>query len=106
MNENISIYSQLPNELIRHVFSYDNRFKHRNGRWMTQISKQDDRYSVLHTINRRIHTYERASYTSYVVVGNLIITIFWGLYSNSNWNKIDYYYKFFNTNTYEIYTLW
>lgn len=68
MSEDISAFVRLPDELIRHVFSYDDRFKHRNGQWMTQISKQDGRYSVLQTINRRIHTYERAPYTSYVVV--------------------------------------
>ena len=101
MIEDISVFNQLPDELIRHVFSYDDRFKHRNGMWMTQISKQDARYSVLRTINRRIRIEDKSST---LLFGNMFVVIYWGYPTNRH--QIEYYYMIIDKeNLYYIHTL-
>lgn len=42
----------LPQDIIRHIISYSDAVKYRNGKYMNQISKEDERYILLQTIPR------------------------------------------------------
>ena len=98
----INMFNQLPHELIRLIMSYDDRFKYRNGQWMTQIPKNDKRYSLLQNIERDII---HESDNSCIYVGeNCFITIFWGYRTNEMYNNVEYYYGF-NNQKCGIYTL-
>ena len=41
------IFNSLPQEIIHHILSYNDAIKHRNGKYMNQISKTDKRYELL-----------------------------------------------------------
>jgi hypothetical protein len=84
--------SFLPEDVVFHILSYNDRIKYRNGKYMNQISNDDKRYKLLLTIppimvNRYYeHVYEmvycydicyRPIYTSLCVDlehGNVIYT--------------------------------
>lgn len=46
----ITIFQQLPNEILHIIFSYDDRIKYRNGKFINQISKTDKRYKLIMAI--------------------------------------------------------
>lgn len=48
--------SDLPQEIIRHILSYSDAFKWRNGKYIGQIPKNDRRYKLLQKIPRQIIT--------------------------------------------------
>ena len=39
-----------PLEIVHRILAYDGRIKYRNGKYMNQISPEDDRYEMLLTI--------------------------------------------------------
>ena len=41
-----------PEEIVNHILSYTGIIKERNGRYMGQIDKKDDRYAILKEIQR------------------------------------------------------
>lgn len=41
-----------PEEIVNHIISYTGIIKERNGRYMGQIDKKDERYAVLQEITR------------------------------------------------------
>ena len=47
-------FSSLPIDIVHHILSYTGVMKHRNGKYMVQISKSDERYNLLHKIQREI----------------------------------------------------
>ena len=49
-------FDYLPREIIRHILSYSNAFKIRNGKYIGQIPKNDRRYNLLQKIPRQIIT--------------------------------------------------
>lgn len=89
-NKDIKIYTKLPNDIIQFILSYDVRFKYRNGKFMSQIPKIEQRYEILNTIQRK---YDKKLQYDYIHVNkNFTITIFWGYGINKY--HIDYYYYF------------
>jgi hypothetical protein len=46
----MSIFRNLPNELIHIILLYDGKIKYRNGKYMNQILRHDTRYKILQTI--------------------------------------------------------
>ena len=40
----------LPLEIVHRILEYDGRIKYRNGKYMNQICKDDDRYKMLQSI--------------------------------------------------------
>jgi hypothetical protein len=42
--------NRLPLDVIHRILEYDGRMKYRNGKYMNQIPKDDDRYDLLKTI--------------------------------------------------------
>jgi hypothetical protein len=43
-------YNNLPSDIVRYILAYDGRFKYRNGKYMTQISADDERYKLIKNI--------------------------------------------------------
>jgi len=50
---NTKLWNQIPNDIIQNILVYDDRFKFRSGKWMTQLSKNDERYKILKTIPKK-----------------------------------------------------
>jgi hypothetical protein len=44
------IFKDLPQDIISHILLYNNSIKYRNGKYMNQISKTDERYKLLKRI--------------------------------------------------------
>ena len=47
-------YKDLPDEIIHHILSYNDTIKLRNNKYMNQIIKNDQRYTILCQIPREI----------------------------------------------------
>ena len=60
--------NQLPLEIVHRILEYDGRIKYRNGKYMNQICKDDDRYQMLLTVP------EILSYPNHLQWGYLIIS--------------------------------
>ncbi len=97
----IDMFNNLPDDLQRIILSYDDRFKYRNGQWMTQIPKKDHRYDVIKRVNRRM--VNRDGILFIVLGSECHLTMFWG-YSRTN-ITIDCYYRFVKQKCNEIYIL-
>ena len=48
------LFSYLPTDIIHYILSYNETLKHRNGKYMGQISKSDKRYELLLKIPRTL----------------------------------------------------
>ncbi len=99
----VEIFNKLPNELLQMIMSYDDRFKYRNGKWISQIPKSDSRYNVIKNINRTIVVTHNM--ISFIILGKEChLTIFGGFANHRI--SIDYYYRFVKYNYNRIYRLW
>jgi hypothetical protein len=62
-------YTSLPTDIIHHIIEFDGQMKYRYGKYMNQIPKNDERYSMLHNIkqpnklvfNELLHYYVKLS---------------------------------------------
>ena len=94
------LFSSLPIDIIHHILSYIGTLKHRNGKYMGQISTSDKRYELLLKIPRKIcympyiSTITANFYSLYV---NNFLTIFVIQLSYTN-PIIMYNYVFVNQN--------
>jgi hypothetical protein len=83
------MFNKLPEELVRLILSYDERFKYRNGIWMNQIPKNDKRFSLLGKINRNIAITHKITSVS---LGRKCVLMIFPEYRM--YNAITYYYIF------------
>lgn len=94
-------FNKLPQDVLCVIMSYDSRFKYRNGDWIYQIPKNDERYRLLKTINRVNIVRDKISH---IVIGpECHLTIFWD-YSINN-REIDCYYRFVKNKCNMIYKI-
>jgi hypothetical protein len=74
-----TIFQRLPFEIVQHILTYEGTIlKERNGKYMKQIVKTDERYEILKTIpiknlifNHNMGTYVRVRFTA----NNLAMTM-------------------------------
>jgi hypothetical protein len=67
-----SIFQRLPNEIVKYILTYEGTIlKERNGKYMKQIVKTDERYELLTQIpikqvifNHNMGTYVRVRFTA------------------------------------------
>ena len=88
------LFSYLPTDIIHHILSYNETLKHRNGKYMGQISKSDKRYELLLKIPRKFNniTNEFDDYYYYLHV-NKLLTIRVYLFFNVRPPEYDYCFK-------------
>ena len=58
----------LPLEIVHRILEYDGRIKYRHGKYMNQISKNDDRYEMLLTVPKIETCYNH--YLCMTITGN------------------------------------
>ena len=94
------LFSYLPTDIIHHILSYIGTLKHRNGKYMGQISTSDKRYELLLKIPRKICYMPSISTISanyYYLYVNNFLTIYGIQYSYTNPITV-YNYVFVNQN--------
>ena len=89
------LYSKLPIELIYHILLYTGIVKYRNGKYIDQIPKTDERYKLVNSIPRLRVFHIANKYILYVTLKTAsnhckLISI---KYDFEN-NKIEYAYTF------------
>ena len=97
------LFSYLPTDIIHYILSYNETLKHRNGKYMGQISKSDKRYELLLKIPRKIcHIPSISTITAnyYYLYVNNFLTIYEIQYSYTNpmYTYAWYNYVFVNQN--------
>ena len=98
------LFSFLPTDIIHHILSYTGVLKHRNGKYMGQISTSDKRYEFLLKIPRKIYYIPSISSMSanyYYLFVNNFLTIYEIHYSNSHQPKYNYIFDNRKIITYE-----
>ena len=65
------LFSSLPTDIVHHILSYNETLKHRNGKYIGQISTTDKRYKLLLKISRKIYTFA-TNYGYFVKVNDLL----------------------------------
>ena len=94
----VMLFSSLPTDIIHHILSYIGKLKHRNGKYMGQISTSDKRYELLLKIPRKIcHIPSISTITAnyYYLYVNNFLTIYEIHYSYKN-TSVMYNYVFVN----------
>ena len=92
------LFSYLPLDIIHHILSYNGVVKLRNGKYIGQISKSDQRYELLRKIPRNINRWGRdwfAPNSMYKIYVNKHLTIL--IWIEHNTNQPEYNYRINNT---------
>ena len=86
------LFSSLPMDIIHHILSYNEVVKLRNGKYMGQIPKTDERYELLLKIRRIFTQYVQNFY--YIIYVGELLTIKISLWNNNT--QTQYIYRFKN----------
>ena len=87
-------FSSLPIDIVDHILSYTGVLKNRNGKYMNQLSKTDERYKMLLTIQRNFFN-ENNKYGDYCYFlrVNELLSIHVYLYFYELPPEYDYWFK-------------
>lgn len=91
-----NIWKKLPNEIIDLIIKFDGRMKCRNGVYMNQIDKKDERYQLLRSMARK-EFYEtklnigRQTY----MINNRFLRETFVFFRNKRYNDYQYYTIYF-----------
>ena len=88
------LFSSLPTDLVHHILSYTGTVKMRNGTYMGQIPKTDERYELLRNISRNV--VKHLGYLLYVNKNLLIRIIIY--HFSTTIVEYEYYFGCSNTN--------
>lgn len=69
----MQLFANLPDDMINHVFEYDERYVIRVGKIIRRISKTDERYELLKMIPTKSEIIDRDTQTYYVFTHTSII---------------------------------
>lgn len=86
------MFSNLPIDIINHILVYTGIVKYRNGKYIYQIPKTDNRYNLLDTIPRYRLCHINNKYILYVYLHVNRITRFIEVKHNLTNNTIEYRY--------------
>lgn len=93
-------FSFLPEDIVYHILSYSDTIKYRNGKYMNQICKQDERYSILRKITpiraNIVYSHVYETYTS----------TYSGLFVDLENNSVVYTFCYDMEKHPDIYHLW
>ena len=92
---------RLPVELVHHILEYDGRMKYRNGKYMNQITKDDDRYKMLQQIPQ-IVTYTHNHHLWYITIYSLDKQCCFVKY-NCDWSSETPYIHSYSTHEISVY---
>jgi hypothetical protein len=102
----ISIWINLPKDILNKILDYDDIIKYENGKYINKISKSDERYTIVNSVNRNVD-YLLSNY-SYLKVNehfNIYIIEYDQRHSSDNESVrrkvVKYIYNFYKKNKYE-----
>ena len=102
----VMLFSSLPTDIIHHILSYIGTLKHRNGKYMGQISTSDKRYELLLKIARIIVDISSMSsipaYYCYLYVNYFLTIQIYGIHNSSSQQPVyNYIFNNITVITYE-----
>ena len=81
-----------PEDIVNHILSYTGIIKERNGKYMRQIDKKDERYAILETVQREIIVANR--YRAVVRINKYDRIAVHNYNYNTEGNRLYYTYEF------------